>query len=365
MYAQPAVQPGYPAPQPAYPPPSYPQPLYQQPPPGAILAPPSPNFLNAPPPQPYYVPQVVAPVDAPHWVVTAEAMWLERTDDRSIFLGDAVTTAASGSPGFVLDELRSDDALFNWATGVKLQLAYCLSNHDAIEMTYYGLQHWSAGRSIYGDPVNETVFLYSPYTQTDTLIGGFDTRLGYTYQSTLNNLEITDRFAASGGLAWQVAGLWGIRYVQVSDKFTLTGEDTFTGDFENIDIKTSNNLLGPQIGLQIIRDWGRFQLNTELKAGIFANFNRETYSNLNSSGASGNPPGFVTVNDSKQSTAVAGLVEFILIAKYKLTDHLWLRGGYETAWIGGLATGPKQLAGFDHGSSIGLDGPSLGFEVNW
>ncbi len=325
---------------------------------------PSPSYLAAPPLS-AEVDGSLAAATSPHWVFSAEALWLERTDDRGVFLGSAVTTINSGSPGLEVDRLHSDDTLFALATGVKLQLGYRLGNQDALEFTYYGLQQWSTGRSIYGDPVNGAVLVFSPYTQTDTLIGGFDTRLGYSYKSRFNNVEITDRFVGTGGYSWSVAGLWGLRYIQLSDKFVLTGQDTLTGDFENIDIHTANNLLGPQIGLQIIRDWGRFQLNSELKAALFANFNSERYSNLNSSGASGNPPGFVTVNQNRQSTDLAGLIELSLIAKYQLTDHLWLRGGYQTTWVGGLAIGPRQLGHFNSSGSVGLDGPSLGFDVVW
>jgi hypothetical protein len=165
---------------------------------------------------------------------------------------------------------------------------------------------------------------------------------------------------------WSVAGLWGVRYVQVSDKFSLNASDIATGDFENIDIKTANNLIGPQIGVQFIDDWKRFQLSTELKAGIYANFISASYSNLNSSGAiSGNPAGFIPVNQTQSSTGVAGVFEISLIGRYRVTDHLWIRGGWNDYFIAGLALGPRQLGSFSHAGSISLDGPSLGLEAAW
>jgi Legionella pneumophila major outer membrane protein precursor len=349
--------------QPVYGPPVNGQPVYGQP---ALIQPP----VYAPPPG-YAQPggptadaTVCIPAEAPHWFLSAEALWLARTDDRDVLLGNAVTN--NGGPSFVVGQLTSGDELFPLATGMKLQLGYRINDRDAIELTYFGLQQWSVSRAINGDPIGDSVLAFSPWTQTDALIGGFDQSLRYTYRSSLNNVEINERFGGSGGMTWSVAGLWGLRYIQISDKFNLNGSDAATGDFENIDIKTANNLLGPQVGVQFIRDWNRFQLNTELKAGIYANFITASYSNLNSSGAiNGNPAGFVPINQSKHATNVAGAFEIALIGRYRVNDHLWIRGGWNDYFLAGLALGPRQLGGFSHSGGIGLDGPSLGLEAAW
>ncbi len=390
--------PGYPpAGYPANGPPALPsaaaQPTYVPPP--TYYGPPgvAPNYISTPsyvpapayaqgpvmvpaPAQPQYVPAPTPPVasnidgnitipEGPRWIFSAEALWLERTDDRGVLLGETVTNPGSG-PSFTVDTLYSDDELFPLAPGAKFQLAYRLDNMHALEVVYFGVQNWSVGRTIYGDPIGDSVLAFSPWTQTDALVGGFDNYLGYTYKSSVNNVEVNDRFAGTGGMFWSVAGLWGVRYVNVADHFTLSGADTASDTFENIDIHTNNNLIGPQLGIEFIRDWNRFQLNTELKASLMANFVTERYSNLNSSGVTqGNPPGFFAMNQSNNATGVAGLFEFTLIGRYRLTDHLWLRGGYESYYLAGLAVGPQQLNGFHHGSGIGLDGPSIGLEASW
>jgi hypothetical protein len=361
--ALPAYPPGTIAPQPVYPPPAaYGQPAYGQP----AYAPP-PAYSGVPPyvqPQQATADATVCIPESPRWFFGAEALWLERTDDHDVLLGNTVLN--NGGPSFIVGELTSGDELFPLEAGVKLQLGYRINDRDAIEMTYWGLQQWSVHRQIEGDPVGQSVLIFSPWTQTDALIGGFDTSLGYTYRSRVNNVEVNERFAGSGGMTWSIAGLWGIRYVQVSDKFNLNGVDTATGDFENIDIKTANNLLGPQVGVEFIRDWGRFQLNTELKGGLFANFASENYSNLNSSGViNGNPVGFVPVNASHQGTNVAGIFEFSLIGRYRVGEHLWIRGAWNDYFLAGLALGPRQLGHFSTGGSIGLDGPSIGLEAAW
>ncbi|HKD38290.1 MAG TPA: hypothetical protein VKB78_15860 [Pirellulales bacterium] len=351
------------APEQVYPPPTaYPQPTY--PPPVAVPAP-----VYQPPPA-YVAPQqgtadanVCIPY-SPRWVFGAEALWLERTDDRDVLLGNTVMN--NGGPPFIVNQLTSGDELFPMETGIKLSLGYRMNDRNAIEVIYWGLQHWSVSREIQGDPIGESVLAFSPWTQTDTLIGGFDTTLGYTYSSQVNNAEVNERFAGTGGLTWSIAGLWGIRYLQVSDRFNLHGTDTATADFENIDVKTTNSLLGPQVGVEFVRDWGKFQLNTELKAGLFGNLASENYSNLNSSGALfGSPAGFVPVSASHSGTTAAGVFEFNLIARYQISQHFWIRGAWNDYWIAGLALGPRQLGHFNTDGAISLDGPSIGLEAAW
>jgi hypothetical protein len=361
-----AQQPTYVAPptysqQPAYvPPPVYGPPVYGQP---VLVQPPA--YVQPPATQqPTADATVCIPPNAPRWFVSAEALWLERTDDRDVVLGDAVTN--TGGPSFIVDQLTSGNQFFPLEAGVKFQIGYRINDNDAIEMTYWGLQQWSVGSAIFGDPIGESVLIFSPFTQTDLLIGGFDNSLSYSYRSRVNNVEVNERFAGTGGMFWSVAGLWGVRYLQVSDHFTLSASDLATSDFENIDIKAANNLVGPQVGVQLLDDWKRFQLSTEFKAGIYANFISASYNNLNSSGAiSGNPLGFIPVNQSQTTTGVAGVFEISFIGRYRVTDHLWIRGGWNDYFIAGLALGPRQLGAFSHGASISLDGPSLGIEAAW
>ena len=76
------------------------------------------------------------------------------------------------------------------------------------------------------------------------------------------------------------------------------------------------------------------------------------------SGSSGVQP----YNLSHGGTDLAVLGEISLLARYRVTDCLWLRAGYQFYYAAGLATGPRQLGGFDNGGDVGLDGLSLGVE---
>lgn len=296
---------------------------------------------------------------------TVEAIWLQRIDSSGVILGNTVTDYGSGL-GYVTDILTSTDVNFPLDSGVRLQVGYRFTDQNSLSLSYFGLQQSSVGRTIYGDPVGNTVLAYSPWTQTDAIIGGFDNSLGYTYGSRVNNAEINQRIVAAAGPTWTLAGLWGVRFVQIADKFNLNGSDISTGDFENLDIRTANNLLGPQIGADWTSYWNRFQLSSGVKAGLFANFDSASFSNLNSSGVTtGNPAGFYPIDQSAHGTNVAGLLEFSLMARYRVTEHVWLLGGYQTYYFAGLALGPRQLASFDHSGAMSLSGPSLGLETNW
>ncbi len=350
--------------------PAYAQaPSYSAPPgyaPPAYVAAPSPAYATVPSIDGTTVfPATPMPTIGSRWIFSAEAIWLERMDNSGVILGNTVTDYGSGL-GYVTEILTSTDVCFPLDAGVRLQAGYRLSDQNSVELTYFGLQQASVGRTIYGDPVGNSVLAYSPWTQTDAIIGGFNNSLGYSYSSRVNNAEINQRIVLTGGPAWTIAGLWGVRFVQVADKFNLNGSDTSTGDFENLDIRAANNLIGPQIGAEWTSYWNRFQLTSGVKAGVFANFSSASFSNLNSSGViSGNPAGFFPVDQSAHATNVAGLVEFTLMARYRVTEHFWLLGGYQTYYLGGLALGPRQLASFDHSGGLSLSGPSVGLETNW
>lgn len=352
-----------------------PQPLAPGESPGVYQPPPS-SAPNSPQPNSEYttVPSTDGPDVFPafslpnagtHWMFSAEAIWLERMDTTSVILGNTVTDYGSGL-GYVTDILTSTDECFPLEAGVRLEAGYRFNDRNSLEATYFGLQQSTVGRTIYGDPVGNTVLAYSPWTQTDYIIGGFDNSLGYTYTSRVNSAEINQRIVAAAGPAWSLAGLWGVRFMQVADRFNLNGTDSSTGDFENLDIHTANDLLGPQIGVAWSSFWNRLEITSELKAALFANFSSASFSNLDSSGViSGNPPGFVAVDQSAHTTNVAGLLELSILARYRVSEHIWLRGGYQSYFLDGLALGPRQLAAFDHHGGLTLDGPSVGVETNW
>lgn len=309
----------------------------------------------------------VAPeAQSPHWIASADALWLERTVSSSVPLG--FTAFNDGPPGLrtrPIDVLFSDDVWFPLETGVRLQLGARIGQDRAVQLTYWGLHEWSIGSAIFGDPEGDTILAQSEWLQLPSLLGGLNDYLGYTYASRVDNAEINHRrklydfdpFTASN---W----LWGIRYFRLSERFTLSGSDLTVGDYEDYVQRTSNNLVGPQIGIQWIRGWDRLQLTTEGKFGLLANFYTQRATDT-AGGALGPVPGFQPFDVSNTGTGVSALFELSLVLTYRVSPKFWLRGGYQLYYVTGLALGPRQLEKFTHGGTVGLDGLSLGLEAAW
>lgn len=309
---------------------------------------------------------VIPAAQSPHWIVSAEALWLERTVGSSAPLGfTAFNDGSHGPHAWPIDALFSDDVLFPLETGVRLQLGARIGEERAVQLTYWGLHEWSIGSAIYGDPEGDTILAQSDWLQLPSLIGGLNDYLGYTYTSRVDNAEINyrrrlecfDPFTASN---W----LWGIRYFRLSERFALSGSDLSIGDYEDYVSQTSNNLVGPQIGIQWIRGWDRLQLTTEGKFGLLANFYTQRASDT-AGGTLGAVPGFQPFDDSNSDTGLSALFELSLLVTYRVSPKLWLRGGYQLDYVTGLALGPRQLEKFTHGGTVGLDGLSLGLEAAW
>ena len=145
--------------------------------------------------------------------------------------------------------------------------------------TYWGLQQWSVNRAIYADPNDWTVWAYTPWLQL-TGLGSLDDTLAYSYKSQVNSVEVNERIRLnSETFYWSLNWLWGVRYMNLSEDFTLSGWDS-SGYSESLRYQTANNLIGPQTGVQLVRGWDRFQMETGLKLGLLANIYSQHKTNI-------------------------------------------------------------------------------------
>jgi len=309
---------------------------------------------------------IIPAAQSPRWIVSADALWLERTVGSSVPLGFTAFNGGAHDPHlWPIEGLFSDDKLFPLETGVRLQLGARIGNDRAIQLTYWGLQEWSIGAAIFGDPDHDTILAHSDWLQLPSLLGGLNDYLGYSYTSRVDNAEINMRHRLMSFDPFTDANwLWGIRYFRLSDRFTLTGSDLTVGDYEDYDLQTNNNLIGPQIGIQWVRGWDRLQLTTEGKFGLLANFYTQRAADT-AGGPLGAPPGFQPFDVSQSGTGVSALFEFSLLLTYRVAPKFWLRAGYQLSCVTGLALGPRQLEKFTHGGTVAFDGLSLGLEAAW
>ena len=110
----------------------------------------------------------------PAWTIRADAIWLARSAGNDVYLGQ--TFAVAG--GETADALFSDDADFPMSHGMRFQVAYHVDRKTTWEAIYFGLHCWSGGRTLLPN-LEAGTLAESPWTQTDKLIGGFDTGLGF------------------------------------------------------------------------------------------------------------------------------------------------------------------------------------------
>lgn len=331
---------------------------YGGPSPSVVPAAPS-GPLSIPPPAPLFTYDDLPPS---RWTFRADVMILQRSVGTDNYLGGVYSLAT----GATVANLTAADNGFSYQPGMRLQLGFRASEAISWEGIYFGLQNWSTGHTLYANPVGAGTVADSYYTQSDWIIGGFGTSLGYTYSSSLNNFELNRLHHRDGYSGWTWATIAGFRYLNWSEHFNLNGYDGYYGVYENIDVHTSNNLVGGQLGLQTEWTRNRFHLEFTGKAALAANFAHINASNLNSSGYQyGWPAGFQGYAASGWATNVAGILDFSAIASYHVTPHFLVRGGYQLLYIPGLDLAPGQLDASIHRGGVFLQGPMAGIEFRW
>ena len=302
------------------------------------------------------------PMQSYDWSVAADALFLERSSGGSVPLGYTYYNPGSPwPPASRTYAIYSDDVLFPLEAGIRLEISHKLSNDITFSATFWGLQQWSVGETIDADPVHRTVLATSPYLQLPV----FDNSLGYTASSQIDNVEFNAQFRLNGDDSyWKLDWLLGVRYVYFADQFALTGINDFPGATETLDFHTANNLVGPQTGLLFVRGWDRVQWDVGLKFGLMANIYHQ-HGTDTASDPSGIPAGFTPGDISHTGGDVAALFEVTLGARFRLTDNLWFRVGYQFCDLTSLALAPRQLNGLGHGGNVAFDGLTVGLQATW
>jgi hypothetical protein len=163
----------------------------------------------------------------------------------------------------------------------------------------------------------------------------------------------------------------GIRYLNLSERLNIAAQSTVGGAPENgsYNVRTTNNLFGPQIGARARSTRGRWGWDATGTVGIFGNSARQTQTVTDF-------PNFVlrpTVSNSKVGAAFVGWTN---VSGLYLLNNVWnLRAGYNVLWIQGLALTQNQLdfnfATSPSGNQLNrsggllLHGVNVGLEARW
>lgn len=283
----------------------------------------------------------------------------------------------------------------------------------SVEAMYYGLQEWNTQSARQGEFRDEFVTTDANgaviLVEAGQLISDFPLDIGgfnradlhaFTYSSNFHSAELNYRIRwqyRPHRLSPEIDGSWdkdqdtdwlpnflvGLRYHHVDESFAFLSRGIIdvngvsmpiSGDWN---VKTQNDLFGPQIGGGLTRKTRRWDFGVEGKLGLLIN--------------AATLDGRIVVNDpvfpldrfppvtnpdnsfrhSSDTVALAGDLHFNL--SYRLTPNTTLRGSYDLIWVGGLALAPEQ---FGQATIIGpgeinnqgitsFTGPSFGFETVW
>jgi hypothetical protein len=278
----------------------------------------------------------------PRWTATADAMIMDRIGTKSRTLVQGVTPIFDGETSLddeVTELLNSNDFKQGFFSGPRVSLIRHGDNCTDVELLYFQIDGWNSTRRVTPDRESEQFLVFEvPGIE----IFSFSDPMQFKYASKLYNAELNLRWNPT----CRVTVLAGFRWVELRERleggFISPTFETFST------FNTKNNLYGFQIGSDAIL-WQRcrFSIDGLVKAGIFGNHAEQT-STLRDREYTG------TVADTTSHTSFLG--EVGLQCKYRVTEYLTLRAGYEAMWLGGVALAPGQIDETDFvGGVSGID----------
>jgi len=364
----------------------------------------------------------------PDWYMEQDVRILNRSRPRETGIGFEFATGKENTIGDQVLNSRTATPNISGAWGMTLghYFARDTQNRDHfIEFSFWGLNNWHDEASFNGHRISvlnsagqktsEQGDLYSGYSVVDilntstntqvtvlngTYMPGFDRADSQTtfYTSSTNNFEVNgrisprsraDRLVLHPNGKWRrecqpglyMSYLYGLRFMQINEAFRYHSEariDTYdpetgvlidsqenTGDYG---IVTHNNLLGFQIGADMIFRQCRWTWGIRSKIGPYVNFCDQTSDIV--SGPALAPDYVRRLSWSKHGAALIGEVGFE--ATYKFRPNLVGRAAYDFTWVSGVALAPEQLQ-FDtqpanriNANGLALfNGLTLGLEWLW
>jgi hypothetical protein len=251
-----------------------------------------------------------------------------------------------------------------------------LPNGRAVEFDYFGL--FGGNTSAVAVKPDPSAFLTFPDNLVGNVFVDMD-RAQVNYSSSLQSFAVNlpcccgccDECCCGDVRCRSFTWFGGFRYLNVNERLNITAQRTVAGAVEqgNYNIRTTNNLYGPQLGARLRRTQGRLGWDTTGFAGIFGNAAQQTQSVTDFP----NFPLRPTVSSNRGGVAFVGGAN--LSGLYSLTNVWNLRAGYTILWIEGLALAPNQLnfnfasaqggSQLHNGGGMFLHGVNVGLDARW
>ena len=330
---------------------------------------------------------------ASHWTFSAEAIALSRSGGvNQTLVGQlpgATTTFAQTFDQAGVEALNANKLRQGFAAGPKLGLTYRDDSGFGFELSYFSVFSLSGTKSV--GPDGNWLLMTAPGTFWQTQDFAYQA-MAWKDTTSLHSVEANGRREVSPRLTL----LAGLRWLQLNDELQGTlppsdrGDPLWKGDDPSPTLaevpvpsattpivvnppfwttKTTNNLYGVQVGVAgKLWELGRFSLDGVIKAGVYDNAAEQS----------------ALVSMKKQLyparaaiSAAAFAGDAGLHAKYRLTDRLALKVGYEALWLDGVALAAGQIRdtyttpasvtalGVSHGSSTLFQGATLGLDYSF
>jgi hypothetical protein len=333
----------------------------------------------------------------PDWYIEQNVRILSRGRPRDMGVGFGFTEETNTMIGDEVLNTRSASPDISGIWGMKIGHYFArdsLNRDHFVEFSFWGLNNWRDEASANGVRISTTDSdgntnvhgnLYSGYSAYTVLnsssspvwiwngiiVPGFDRADRQTtyYSSSTNNFEIngriTPRDSRDDRLVMDPSGRWkrecqpgqymsylyGLRFLQLAETFRFHSEGitdvfnsegvmidskSYTGDY---DVVAHNNLLGLQIGADMMFRQCRWEWGVRTKIGAYVNFSDQV-SNI-SSGIAMAPDFVERLSASKHEASFIGELGFT--TTYKFRPNLMGRASYDFMWVSGLALAPEQL----------------------
>jgi hypothetical protein len=274
---------------------------------------------------------VVFAEDEGYWDLLTDFVYMERYHVKDQTL--SVTTFRDVTrESLNVKDLASG---FGFEPGLQAYLSYIVNPRSSYELGFVYVWDWENTKT----RTSDTSSLSFPF-KDDSFARDFfevsEIQAYYKSQFYTVDLNYTKAFSESRDSYLSFSGVGGIRFASLKEKFSLTAseEDRF-GEF---DIKTTNNLIGIQIGFAFqINAVKAFHWDLDGKVGVGLN-------RISADSFLGDQNNTVQLRNFSKldwqsnifATAAAGF-------GYRALSFLDIHAGYEMLYLCGLALAPDQI----------------------